>query len=478
MDDEPIPSGRVGPKRALTRRAVLKGIGATGGGLAGLAAVNALAPALLPERMIFDANRSHWSRALPPPNPALAQHLQVDAAIVGGGFTGLSAAYYLARRLPGRRIALLEARACGNGASARNGAMVLNLKSAAAAPAIAQRLYALTLENVARLRALSEASAIDCELEQNGALSVVADAGHMRSVRAEFEILRSNGLPLQMWDGKRIAAAIGTNAYDAAVFDPGAGQVHPGKLVRLWKSLAEASGALIYEQTTVASIEEGPVHTLTTLDGYRIRAPLLVLATNAYASKLGYFRSAVAPIANYVGITAPIDEARLAALGWKALIPFDDSHREVYYAGLTRDRRIHFGGGPVDYAFNDAMAAPANAASRYADLHREFGRVFPALAALPFETTWSGFVDVSLDQNPSVGRMGRHGNILYGIGYSGEGVNLTSVFGRIIADLAAGNSEEWGWFPYLNRRLPYIPNEPFRWLTIEADLAYGRFTGA
>ena len=99
------------------------------------------------------------------------------------------------------------------------------------------------------------------------------------------------------------------------------------------------------------------------------------------------------------------------------------------------------------------------------------------MASVPFEIQWSGIVDVSLDQNPAVGQMGRWNNILYGIGYSGEGVNLTSVFGRIIADLAAGKAENWKWFPFLNRQPPYIPNEPLRWLAVEADLAYTRLTG-
>ena len=479
MGEEPIPMHGREPTRTVTRRKVLQTIGLTGGGgLAGLVAANVLAPILLPEKMIFDANRSYWSGELPLPHAALAQNVDADVAIVGGGFTGLSAAYYLTKSLPGRRIALLEARLCGNGASARNGAMVLNIKNADTAAAVGRRLYDLSLENIDRLRALSAGSGIDCELEQNGALTVMADEREIRAARAEFEGLRAAGVALQMWDANQIAAAVGVRAYAAAVFDPGAGQVHPGKLVRMWKALAEAAGVEIYEQSAVVVIEEGPVHRLTTEDGYAVRAPMLVIAANAYASKLGYFRGAVAPIADYIGITPPLDEMQFQAAGWKKMIPFNDSRREIHYAGLTRDRRIHFGGGPVDYAFNDGVGAPRNAARRYEDLHREFARIFPALAAVPFETAWSGFVDVSLDQTPSVGRMGRHSNVFYGIGYSGEGVNLTSVFGRIIADLAAGKDAEWRWFPYLNRRLPYIPNEPLRWLALEGDLAYGRLTGA
>ena len=85
-----------------------------------------------------------------------------------------------------------------------------------------------------------------------------------------------------------------------------------------------------------------------------------------------------------------------------------------------------------------------------------------------FETCWDGAVDCSLDLRASVGRMGRHHNIYYAIGYSGHGVNLTSVFGRVIADLVAGYDERWHWLPDLNRRLPYIPNEPLRWLGLRA----------
>lgn len=463
----------------MTRRKALKTIGlATGGGLVSAAAVNTLTPMLLPETMSFEANRSHWSAALAPPNPPLAQDIDVDVVIVGGGFTGLSVAYYLTKSLPGRRIALVEARVCGNGASARNGAMVLNIKHSDAAPAVARRLYDLTLDNIERLRALSASAGIDCELEQHGALSVISNAREMRDARVDFERLRANGLPLQMWDRDRIAAAVGATAYEGAVFDPGAGQVHPGKLVGMWKQAAETAGVEIYEQTPITAIAEGPVHRLTSLDGPTVRAPMMVLAANAYTSKLGFLRGAVAPIVNYVGITPPLDALRLGAVGWRDLIPFNDSRREVYYAGLTRDRRIHFGGGPVDYEFNDGVSTPPDMPRRHADLHREFARVFPSLADVPFERAWSGFVDVSLDETPSVGRMGRHDNIFYGIGYSGEGVNLSSVFGRIIADLAAGESGQWAWCPYLNRRLPYLPNEPFRWLAIMGDLGFTRLTGA
>jgi glycine/D-amino acid oxidase-like deaminating enzyme len=107
-------------------------------------------------------------------------------------------------------------------------------------------------------------------------------------------------------------------------------------------------------------------------------------------------------------------------------------------------------------------------------LRLELQRIYPSLAGVPFEICWSGAVDMSLDQTPAVGQMGKHGNIFYALGYSGHGVNLTSVFGRVLRDLIADKSAEWGWLPYLNRLPPYMPNEPFRWLGAKMATEYYR----
>jgi len=115
---------------------------------------------------------------------------------------------------------------------------------------------------------------------------------------------------------------------------------------------------------------------------------------------------------------------------------------------------------------------------RYAGLRAELARIFPVLAGEPFESTWSGAVDMSLDQTPAVGQLGKHGNVFYGIGFSGHGVNLSSVFGRIIADLVKGRGAEWTWWPYLNRMPLYAPNEPFRWAGIQMALCYYRLMDA
>ena len=463
--------------RPLSRRELLKRTGlVTAGTVAGAAAINATAPVLLPEPASVDLNRSYWSRALPAAGSPLLRSLDADVAIVGGGLTGLSTAYYLARGNPGRRVVVLEARSCGNGASARNGAMLLTSTCdrwlvPSRRPDLDRRLYALTVQNIADLRALAAELGTDMELDTAGAVQVFNTAAEARAGRETAARLEDAGIPVAWWDAEQTHASLGTRLYPGALFDPASGQLHPGKLVGLFKAAASAAGAQVYENTRVAAVDEGRVHTLRTDTGQRVRAAALVLATNAYSSQLGYLRGAYAPLLEYVAITPPLAAERIAALGWRTRTPFTDSRTEVFYLGLTRDNRIHIGGGPVGYRFNNGTPPAAVPPPQVAALRGELGRIFPELGAVPFESCWDGAVDMSLDSTPAVGRMGRYGNVYYGIGYSGHGVNLTSVFGRILADLIDGHGARWSWLPYLDRLPPYVPNEPFRWLGLRAALA-------
>jgi glycine/D-amino acid oxidase-like deaminating enzyme len=122
------------------------------------------------------------------------------------------------------------------------------------------------------------------------------------------------------------------------------------------------------------------------------------------------------------------------------------------------------------------MRDSPQSSSRFAKLQEELVRIFPTLAGISFETTWSGLVDCSIDFSPSVGCTGKFKNIYYGLGYSGHGVNMTSLFGRIIADLERGAGDAWKNLPFVNHRFFYLPNEPFRWLGAQASMAYYRMT--
>ena len=464
-------------KQKSSRRNFLRKTALTGaGGVAAAAACNVVSPCVVREEMVFDANQSYWANALPAPNPPLAENIDAEVAIIGAGLCGLSTAYYLKKDGATKgRVVVLEAVRCGNGASGRNGAMILTMTADrymqwSGDSELDKRIYDLTAANICKLSELSRSLGIDAEIEQNGALQVCntkADAAQARNYVQKAQAAR---LPCEFWEKEKVVEALGTRAYEGAFFDPGSGQVHPGKLVTLFKVAAESAGVDIFEQTPVVHIEEGERIRIWTKDGRTVSAQSLVLATNSYSSKLGYLRRATTPVFDYVGITAPLSATALALAGWESRIPFNDCRTEVFYLGQTRDHRIHIGGGPVDYLFNNGLGQPHNAETRYAALHGELVRIFPALATEPFALQWGGFVDMSLDESPAVGRMGKHDNIFYAIGFSGHGVNLTSIFGEILSDLIHGNRADWRWLPYLDRLPPYIPNEPFRWLGVQLAL--------
>lgn len=470
-----------GPR--ISRRDILKRAGlATAGTLAGGAALNAASPWLWPESRFVDRNQSYWSRVLPAARAPLAGDLEADVAIIGGGLTGLATAYFLRRRDPRLRVVLLEAWRCGNGASARNGAMLLTSTAdrwllPGADPDLDRRLYELTVGNVAMLQKLATDIGVDVELETGGAAQVLRSEAELDSARQAVVQLGQRGMPIELWDARRTRDRLGTAAYRGALFDPAGGQLHPGRLVTLFRTAAESVGVDIHEDTRVASIHTGPVHTLVIDGGHRVTASNLVLAANAYSAKLGFLREACASVASYVAITPPLDEATVARIGWHTRVPFSDNQLEPFYLGMTRDRRLHIGGGPARYGFNDASPPETVDTFYSAALAEELARIYPALGPVGFDACWCGAVDMSLDQAPAVGRLGRHANIYYGIGYSGHGLNLTSVFGRIIADLIAGDLESWRWLPYLDRLPPFLPNEPFRWLGIHAAQGVSRTLG-
>lgn len=464
-------------RRRFLKKAALVG----GGAVLGATGLNQVSPRIWHEPTLFEPNQSYWARSQPRPNPPLTENISVDVVVLGGGFTGLSSAYYIRGISPSKRVAVLEAKGCGNGASGRNGAMVLTMTEdrymqLSGDPAVDKRIYDLTAQNIMALWKLSAATGIDCELETNGALEVLSTAEEVRAAEKYVQAARSVGISVEFWSKQQVTSAIGTGRYQGALFDPNGGHIHPMKLVQVWKAAAESRGAEIYENVVVASIEEGREHLVHTIGGLTVKAKSLVLATNAFTSRLGYFRNSIVPVHEYVAMTPPLSKQQLAEIGWQTRVPFNDCRTEVIYLGLTRDNRIHIGGGRPSYFFNNGLCDVDDARPHYAQLRRELVGLYPGLEDMEFEATWEGVVDWSLNESPSVGRTGRYNNIFYGLGYSGHGVNLTSVFGRIIADLEAGCEEPWKPYPFLNANLDYIPNEPFRWLGAQSGLTWYRLT--
>lgn len=425
---------------------------------------------------VFEPNDGHWAQAAQPAGKGLSRDLEVDIAIIGAGYTGLSAAYHLAKAHPDRDIVVLEARTVGHGASGRNGGMVLP-QTGAEAFEIAEDLethrhtYDLTVKSMRAMQRLVQATGVDCDLVLDGYCHTINDPADLDAYRAYFEKARRAGLPLQFWDRATTKHHLGTDAYAGAVFDPNGGSVHALKLVHALRKAAEEEGAVIWEHTPVASIEEGEKIRLVA-GGRQVLARAVVLATDAYTSKLGYFRHRMFVLHVQCASTPPLPPAKLAELGWNSRLPFFDAKDALYHVVLTPDHRLVVGGRSAEYFLGNGLAYKGDLGRISTLMHDEMVRLWPALKDVPFDRVWNGPIGMTFDGNEAVGVLGRHHNVFYGLGYNGHGINTAFMFGDVIAHLFSRKEHGWEDTAYFNNVPPLIPPEPYRWIGVNTTLRF------
>jgi glycine/D-amino acid oxidase-like deaminating enzyme len=432
-----------------------------------------------PDRL--DDNRSCWLAELPSydPLPAAAGDLSADVVIIGGGLTGVSTAWHLSERFPARRIALLEAKTLANGASGRNGGQVLNGVAGVdpVEPEPALRLYATTRRGIDIVEQLAAQATLPTGFARHGCLQIYTTARAADAAQARIERNRAWGIPVRWLPGDA-GGAVGAHG---AALDPTAGRINAAALVRGLRAPLLARGVAIHEHTPVLRIEEGRSIALT-LPAGRARAAAVVLATDAYTPLLGYFRTGILPLHSHLLATEPLSATRWAALGWGEPYGFEgfaDDLDRIAYGCRTPGGRLLFGGGgnhAYDYYLGGTPVGPdpARRGGAFAAIERQLHQYFPGLGDAPITHRWSGTLGMTLDRVCSIGVTGAHRNIYYAVGYSGHGLALAALAGCVLADLYAGEHEPWRELPFYQRRLPYIPPEPLRWLGYQL---YSRATG-
>jgi len=306
----------------ISRRNFLKSSAIVAGSIiGGTIATELTFPFIFPEVLAFDENNSLWNINQPSKNPSLKEDIDVDIAIIGGGYTGLSAAYYLAQRFPGKKIALFEAKGVGHGASGRNGGMLLpqtanEYMQIYSDPQTHKRIYDATVKNMDDLAQLIQIQKIDCDLRSNGALLVIAKERQVDQYRQYASQAKALGMPIEFWDRKRTQTEIGTQAYYSSLYEPNAAEIHPMKLVYALKKAAEDAGAKVYEDSSVTHVEEGKTIRLFLGEAnHKVNAEALVLATNGYTSKLGFFKNSVIPVHTPMAVTPPLPESTFSNIG-------------------------------------------------------------------------------------------------------------------------------------------------------------------
>lgn len=370
-----------------------------------------------------------------PVYPPLDGERSCDVVIVGGGFTGLSAAAHLAKA--GADTVLIEAHRLGDGASGRNGGQLGTGQRAWAEEmeaelglSRARALFQFAEEAKAHLLEFSAAHGIDIDYRP-GQLSVAHKRRHVDDYRRHADIMaeRFSYPHLSFMDAAETARRLGSTAYFGGVRDAGTGHIHPLKLVIGTARAAAAAGAHLYEQTPVTGIDAAGGKVRVTTRTGTVTAQKCLVAVNAYGGALEPVSAAhIMPIGSFIGATVPLGEDSPVIPGGEAV---DDSRFVVRYFRKSPDGRLLFGGREI-YAVSDPKDI-------HAGIRRQIAEIYPALKDVEITHGWGGYVGITMPRKPFVREV--MPNVIAAGGYSGHGVMLANFVGRLYAETVAGNRD-------------------------------------
>ena len=401
--------------------------------------------------------RCLWDEAVPlPRRPAAPLPRRTDVAIVGGGYTGLSAARTLARH--GVAVTVVERHRVGWGASGRNGGFVLPGFQPEAGCLVrrygAQRARALfegSMEAIRFLEGLIAEETIACGYARRGAVTLAARPRHLRHLERSQVTLRERfGHQTELLGPAEVREEIGSPAYHGGLLDPAAGGLHPARYCEGLAAAAVRTGAVIVEGVEVLGITRSKGSaTLATSAGPLMAAEVLV-ATNGYTGPaFPGLRRRVVPVGSYVIATPRLDPSVARGLLPRARV-MSDTWNLLHYFRLSDDGRLVFGGRTSFMPTTVERSAEILAAAM-----RE---VFPPLAEVPVEYAWAGNVCFGRDRMPHAGRLD---GVHYALGYAGHGVALSTWLGARMGDALAGR----GTIPDLTgdrlRAIPFYGGTPW-----------------
>lgn len=418
--------------------------------------------------------RSHWLQQALAEDPSVAPPLEAattaDVCIVGGGYLGLWTAIRLREANPSLDVVIVERDICGGGPSGRNSGMLLSAWTKLAALAAlkgeaeALRMVRLTTEAIAGVAGFCADNGIDCWFDPVGwvwGATCAAQDGAWDDAIARYE--RHGTAPARRVSRDEIAAMTGSHGFLAGAFDPSAATVHPGFLVRGLRRAALARGVRIYEKTAMRRFSRRAPLVVETARG-SVRARKIVLAMNAWSAAVPELAPALFNISSDDAASLPM-AAQLEKAGYRRGPLMSDSRVFVTGWRVMRDGRLNVGvtggqigfGGIVDQRFD--RPSPRVEAMRAALLVGH-----PALADFPLASAWNGPIDRTDSGLPLFGRLPGSPDILYGYGFSGNGISMTYLGGQIVTSLLLGRDDQWANLPVVRPVLRGFPPEPFRFV--------------
>jgi gamma-glutamylputrescine oxidase len=413
----------------------------------------------------------------PPAFASLQGSVECDVAIVGGGLAGLSAAIELADR--GYKVVVLEARQVGWGASGRNGGQALAGLACDQATIEsllgiedARRIWSMSLEALDLIHARCQRFGIDCEW-QPGYLSVAVNGKKATELRrSQADMARRYDYDTTWIDHRDMPQWIASPRYHSAVYDARSGHLHPLKYSLGLARAASSVGVQVFENTPVTRLLPGSRVQVQTADG-DVRASHVLLAGNVYLQGVAAaLESRIMPVGTYIVASEMLDP-ELA----RSLVPTRsavcDTNFVLDYFRPTRDHRMLYG-GRVSYS----TTTPPNLAG---SMQRRMATTFPQLKNTKIEYAWGGFVDISMNRAPDFGRLAdlddgatrNFDNVYYLQGFSGHGLALTGLAGKLVAEAIDGNASRFDTFARIRHR-PFPGGRLLRMPALVAGMAYYR----
>lgn len=417
--------------------------------------------------------RSAYTKFGPPPCDVTC-----DVAIIGGGYTGLSAAYHLAREYD-IDVVVLEAGAIGWGASGRNGGFcamggtLLGARQIAKRYGLeeARRFYAVQREAIELVAALADDEGLDIARQGEAELTVAEKPAHYDALQEECSFLKDQlGVSCRMIPQPAFASTMysAPHQHGALAMEPGFG-LHPLKYCLGLGDAAARAGARIFSNSEVtrwdkAASASGKRHQLQTRTGHTISAEKVIVACNGFMPENlnRQFASRILPLQSQIIVTRPLTDDERAAHGWKMEHPAINSRNVYFYYRMLADGRFMIGGR------GDTKGTPQGAEQSAENLASTMARLWPEWRHVDIEHAWRGLVCFTGDLHPSLGRVEDDTSVYFGFGYHGNGVNNATWTGRELARwLATGNDRESpspnhlpALYRGMTRRIPFAALRP------------------
>ncbi len=381
---------------------------------------------------------------------------RADVAVIGAGYTGLSAARTLAKR--GVKVAVLEANSIGWGASSRNGGMVLTgMKLSAETLAkrygmeLTRRMYADSLASIDLVEQIVREENIDCNFSRCGHLEVACKQSHFDSYARSAEVIAKEfNHQLRIISRKDLSGEIGSSIYFGGLVDESSAGLNPARYVAGLARAALKTGASIYESARVQkitrSLQNGASGFEITTTRGDISARDVLVATSGYTSSATpALQKKIIPIGSYIIATEQLSESLTTQLSPRNRMIYDSKYY-LYYYRLTPDNRMLFGGRAAFFP------ETKNTIRRSVEiLRRGMVEVYPQLHDAKIAHAWGGTVDFCFDTMPHAGQTD---GIHYALGYAGHGVAMATYLGARMAEKICGSSDE---IPYATIPFPGAP---------------------